>query len=91
MMAVYHVDLLAELEGLLRSLTRTQAQLERLRSGGPTGALSDAQRREAVKLLSGNLKTFAAKIETVRETLPEILKAAEALEAEIEAETSEET
>lgn len=31
MLAVYHVDLMAEIEGLLRTLTRTQGQLERLR------------------------------------------------------------
>jgi hypothetical protein len=79
-LAVYHVDLMAEVEGLLRSLTRTQQQVERLRSGGEGGALTHAQRREAVKLLSGNLRTFAAKIETLRDTLPEIQKAAEALE-----------
>jgi hypothetical protein len=36
--AVYHIDLMAEVEGLLRSLTRTQQQVERLRSGGEAGA-----------------------------------------------------
>jgi hypothetical protein len=78
--AVYHIDLMAEVEGLLRSLTRTQQQVERLRSGGEAGALTQSQRREAVKLLSGNLKTFAAKLETLRDTLPEIQKAVDALE-----------
>lgn len=76
MLAVYHVDLMAEVEGLLRSLTRTQAQIERLRSGDP----NNSQRREAVKLLTGNLKTFVAKLDTLRETMPEILKTAERLE-----------
>jgi hypothetical protein len=75
MLAVYHVDLMAEVEGLLRSLTRTQAQIERLRSGDP----NESQRREAVKLLSGNLKTFASKLDTLRDTMPEILKTAQQL------------
>ena len=78
-LAVYHGDLMAEVEGLLRSLTRTQAQIERLRTGGDLGTLTESQRREAVKLLWGNLKTFAAKVETLRETLPEILSTAENL------------
>jgi hypothetical protein len=80
MLAVYHVDLMAELEGLLRTLTKTQGQLERLRSGGGGGGLNHSQRREAVALLTGNLKTFAAKVDTLRDTLPEILKTAEGLE-----------
>lgn len=33
-----------------------------------------------MKLLTGNLKTFAAKVDTLRETLPEILKTADLLE-----------
>jgi hypothetical protein len=78
MLAVYHVDLMAEVEGLLRSLTRTQAQMERLRSGD----VNESQRREAIRLLSGNLKTFCAKLETLRDTMPEILKTAQQLVAE---------
>ena len=81
MLAVYHVDLMAELEGLLRSLTRTQAQIERLRSGDP----NESQRREAIKLLSGNLKTFASKLDTLRDTMPEILRTAEQLVGDSEA------
>lgn len=79
--AVYQVDLLAEVEGLMRSLTKMQVQVERLRSNA-TGAerLDDIHQREAVTLLEGTLKTFIAKVETLRETLPEILKAVEALE-----------
>jgi uncharacterized membrane protein YdfJ with MMPL/SSD domain len=75
MFAVYHVDLMAEVEGLLRTLTRTQAQIERLRSGDA----NESQRREAIKLLSGNLKTFASKLDTLRTTMPEILRTAEQL------------
>ena len=75
MFAVYHVDLMAEVEGLLRTLTRTQAQIERLRSGDA----NESQRRETIKLLSGNLKTFASKLDTLRTTMPEILRTAEQL------------
>ena len=75
MLAVYHVDLMAEVEGLLRSLTRTQAQIERLRSG----EANESQRREAITLLFGNLKTFATKLDTLRDTMPEILRTAEQL------------
>jgi hypothetical protein len=71
MFAVYHVDLMAEVEGLLRTLTRTQAQIERLRSGDA----NESQRRETIKLLSGNLK----KLDTLRTTMPEILRTAEQL------------
>src|SRR5688572_30128085 len=67
MLAVYHVDLMAEVEGLLRSLTRTQAQIERLRSGDA----NESQRREAIKLLSGNLKTFDSKLDTLRTAILE--------------------
>jgi hypothetical protein len=80
MLAVYHVDLMAEVEGLLRSLTRTQAQIERLRSG----EANESQRGEAITLLSGNLKTFATKLETLRDTMPEILRTAEQLAADSE-------
>lgn len=80
MLAVYHLDLMAEVEGLLRSLTRTQAQMERLRSGDA----NDSQRREAIKLLSGNLKTFASKLDTLRDTMPEMLKTADELDRDDE-------
>lgn len=89
MLAVYNVDLMAELEGLLRTLTRTQEQIERLRSGGSGPQPNESQRREALKLLSGNLKAFAAKVETLRATLPEILKTADQLEQSEAADGSE--
>jgi hypothetical protein len=75
MLAVYHVDLMAEVEGLLRSLTRTQAQIERLRSGDA----NESHGREAINLLSGNLKTFASKLDTLQTTMPQILRTAEQL------------
>jgi hypothetical protein len=79
-LAVYQTDLLAEVEGLLRTITKMQSQIERLRSGGDAGApLSDRQRPEAVKLLVGNVRTLCSKVDTLRDTLPEILKTAEAL------------
>ena len=78
--AVYQVDLMAELEGLMRTLTRMQQQLERLRSGGESGPLSDGQRREAVKLLAPNVRTFHAKIDTLRDTVPEIETAIQQLD-----------
>jgi hypothetical protein len=68
-----HVQML-EVEGLLRSLTPTQARIERLRSWR-----RERQPREAIRLLSGNLKTFASKLETLQNTIPEILRTAEEL------------
>ncbi len=77
---VYHVDLLAEVEGLLRSITRMQQQVERLRpSLSPPS--NSSQRREALKLLAGNLNTFTAKLETLKDTLPEIQAAVSQLDA----------
>ena len=71
LIGVYHVDLLSEVEGLLRSVTRAQQQVERLRPS-PTTAANASQRREALKLLAGNLKTLTTKVDTLKETLPEI-------------------
>src|SRR5687768_9908504 len=79
--AVFEVDLMSELEGLMRSLSKMQLQTERLRSGGEGGSpLTEGQRREAVKLLSGNVNTLASKVETLRQMLPEVRKAVVALE-----------
>lgn len=88
-LAVYHVDLMAEVEGLLRTLTRTQQQIERLRSGGVEGVLTPSQRREAIKLLLGNLKALAVKVDTLRDTIPEVIKTAGQLEDAEEADESE--
>ena len=85
LVGVYHVDLLAEVEGLLRSVTKAQQQIERLRPNSTTPA-SASQRREALKLLSGNLKTLTAKVDTLKETLPEITAAVAKLEAATAAE-----
>ncbi len=82
--AVYHVDLMAEIEGVLRTLTRMQQHVERLRSGGESGILTQDQRGETIKLLSGNLKAFAAKLDTLPDTLPEIQKTVDALEASLD-------
>ena len=80
LVGVYHVDLLSEVEGLLRSLTRAQQQVERLRPNSTTAA-SASQRREALKLLTGNLKTLTTKVDTLKETLPEIEAAVAKLES----------
>jgi hypothetical protein len=57
-----------------------QGQIERLRSGGDARApLADRQRPEVVKLLVGNVKTLCTKVDTLRDTLPEVLKTAESL------------
>ena len=80
LIGVYHVDLLAEVEGLLRSVTRAQQQVERLRPHSSTPA-SASQRREALKLLGGNLKTLRTKVDTLKGTLPEIESAVAMLEA----------
>jgi hypothetical protein len=79
--AVYEVDLMSELEGLMRSLSKMQMQTERLRSGREGGSpLTEGQRREAVKLLSGNANTLVSKVDTLRQMLPEVQKAVDALE-----------
>lgn len=78
LIGVYHVDVLAEVEGLLRSVTRMQQQVERLRPG-PTPPTTTTHRREALKLLHGNLKTLMAKVDTLKETLPEIAAAVSTL------------
>ena len=80
LIGVYHVDLLAEVEGVLRSVTRAQQQVERLRPNSTTPG-SASQRREALKLLAGNLKTLMSKVDTLRETLPEIESAVAKLQA----------
>lgn len=82
---VYNVDLLAEVEGLLRTLTRMQQQVERLRPPAPESSKSvtPAEMREAVKLLAGNVRTLVAKIETLRDTVPEVESAVTRLQAAI--------
>jgi hypothetical protein len=85
MVGVYNVDLLAEVEGLLRTLTRMQQQVERLRPlvPVPADAAAAIEQREAVRLLAGHVRTLSTKIETLRETLPEVTTAANQLRTAI--------
>jgi hypothetical protein len=75
MFAVYHVDLMAEVEGLLRTLTRTQAQIERLRSGDA----NVLRLPDKSLMVSRRWLSFASKLDTLRTTMPEILRTAEQL------------